>query len=380
LRADTTRIYEFKTLLRERIPDVVFLPQLFRQAGYFTAGMGKVFHDMRQSDAKISWDFYQDKMGDDAQEAAAVKKRYSYAQGKRPFEWTKLDGPGDKTRDGITARGIAKLMEDQAKAGKPFFVAAGFHNPHLPWTAPAKFFDLYPAARVPIPKEPRLANIPALALMTELTGNPAPASRAEAMAAYYACISFMDSQVGVLFETLDRLQLWDDTIVVLISDHGYHLGDHEGLWAKLTAFEQAARVPLIIAAPEFPRGKSSPRIVELVDLYPTLAELCNLQLPSPRRGAGQGGSEGKSLTPLLRAADAPWDRPAYIMVHHEGVEGKSVRTSRWRYTEWDEGKKGAELYDHDHDPGEYVNLVRDARYAAAVGELKQLLRRGEKGR
>jgi len=366
LRPETTGIFDFQTLLRSRMPNVVFLPQLFRQNGYFTAGMGKIFHDMRQSDAKISWDVYEDKMGEDAQEAAAVKKRYSYPQGKRPFEWTKLDGSGEKTRDGITARGIAKFMEDKAKAGKPFFVAAGFHNPHLPWTAPAKYFDLYPPERIPNPKAPPLKNIPAIALMTELTGNPAPRSRTEAMAAYYACISFMDAQVGVLLDTLDRLQLWDDTIVVLISDHGYHLGDHNGLWAKLTVFEQAARVPCIIAAPGHGKGKSSSRIVELVDILPTLAELCGLKKPARL--------EGKSLVPLLKQGNAPWDRPAYIMVHHHGALGKSVRTSRWRYTEWDDGKKGAELYDHDRDPGEYDNLARNPAHAGAIGELKQLLR------
>ena len=371
LRPETTGIFEFKTLLRERIPDVVFLPQLFRQGGYFTAGMGKIFHDMRQGDVEKSWDFYQDKMGDDAQEAAAVKKRYSYPQGKRPFEWTKLDGAGEKTRDGTTARGIAKFMEDKAKAGKPFFVAAGFHNPHLPWAAPAKYFDLYPPERMPNPKEPPLKNIPTIALKTELTGNPEPKSRAEAMAAYYACISFMDSQVGILLDTLDRLQLWDDTIVVLISDHGYHFGDHDGLWAKLTAFELAARVPLIIAAPGHGRGKSSSRIVELVDIYPTLAELGGLKKPARL--------EGKSLVPLLTQGNAPWDRPAYLMVHHDGVEGKSVRTSRWRYTEWDEGKKGAELYDHDRDAGEFNNLAQNPLHAGAVAELKQLLRSKKSG-
>ena len=150
-----------------------------------------------------------------AQEAAAVKKRYSYQEGERPFEWTRLDGPEEKTRDGITARKIAQLMEEKTKEGKPFFLAAGFHKPHLPWTAPAKYFDLYPVERIPKPQDPPLKDIPAIALMTELTGNPAPQSRTEAMAAYYACISFMDAQVGVLLETLDRLKLWDNTIVLL---------------------------------------------------------------------------------------------------------------------------------------------------------------------
>lgn len=367
LYPETTGIFEFQTLLRERIPDVVFLPQLCRQNGYYTAGMGKVFHDERQSDAEKSWDFYRDRMGDDAQEAAAIKRRYSFKEGQRPFEWTRLDGPEEKTRDGITARGIAKLMEEKTKAGQPFFLAAGFHKPHLPWTAPAKYFDLYPEARIPKPKDPPLQNVPAIALMTELVGNPPPKSRTEAIAAYYACISFMDAQVGVLLDTLDRLKLWDDTIVVLFSDHGYHLGDHDGLWAKLTTFEHAARGPLLIAAPGLGKGKSSARLVELVDIYPTVAELAGLAKP--------GRLEGQSLVPLLKQGDARWDKPARIMVHHNDVVGKSVRTERWRYTEWDGGKQGVELYDHDSDPGEYRNLAGERKYADKVAEMKRMLLR-----
>ncbi len=366
LKAETTGIYEFKTLLRERIPDVVFLPQLFRQRGYYTAGMGKVFHDMRQSDAEKSWDFYEDRVGEDAEEEAAIKQRYAYKQGERPFEWTKLRGDGAKSRDGRTARKIAAVMEEKARAGKPFFVAAGFHRPHLPWTAPARFFDLYPPERVSVPKEPELKNVPALALMTELTGNPAPKSRAAAIAAYYACTSFTDEQVGILLDTLDRLNLWDDTVVVFLSDHGYHLGDHEGLWAKLTVFEFACRVPLIIAAPGQGRGTVSPRLVQLIDIYPTLADLCSLEKPARL--------EGKSLMPLLKQADAPWDVPARTMTHHKDVEGKSIRTPRWRYTEWGAGKQGVELYDHTNDPGEYNNLATSPQHAATVAELRRLLR------
>ncbi len=257
-------------------------------------------------------------------------------------------------------------MEEQAKAGKPFFLAAGFHKPHLPWTAPGKYFDLYPVDRIPRPKEPPVKDVPAIALMTELTGNPAPRSRTAAMAAYYACISFMDAQVGVLLDTLDRLKLWDNTVVVLCSDHGYHLGDHNGLWAKLTNFEHAARSPLLIAAPGYGRGKVSPRIVEFVDIFPTVADLCALTKPARL--------EGQSLVPLLKQADARWNKPAHTMVYHKGVPGKSVRTDRWRYTEWDRGKQGAELYDHDNDPDEYTNLAGTPAHARTVQELRKLLK------
>lgn len=371
MRPETTGIFEFQTLLRSKMPNVVFLPQLFRQNGYFTAGMGKVFHDMRQCDREHSWDSYEDRIGEDPQEAAAVKRRYSFKEGERPFEWTRLEGPEAKTRDGRTSRTIARFIEEKAQAGKPFFVAAGFHKPHLPWTAPAKYFDLYSTERIPMPNDPPLKNVPGIALMTELTGNPPPRSRTEAMAAYYACVSFTDAQVGVLLDTLDRLKLWDNTIVVLFSDHGYHLGDHNGLWAKLTTFEQAARTPLLIAAPSFPKGVASSRTVELIDVYPTLAELAGLRAPDKL--------EGRSLTPLLKQGVARWDKPAQTMAHHpfekQEIQGKSVRNERWRYNEWGGGAKGVELYDNDRDPGEYHNLAGDPKYASIVAEMKKLLQR-----
>jgi len=366
LRPETTGIYEFKTLLRETRPSVVFLPQLFRQNGYFTAGMGKVFHDERQSDREISWDFYQDGRPADPAEDAALKERYNHPEGNRPFTpFTRLTGPEERTRDGATSRKLADEMTRCARAQKPFFVAAGFHKPHLPWTAPTKYYDLYRDRPIAEPRDPAIEGIPAIALETELVGNPAP-PRAEAIGAYYACISFIDAQVGLLLETLDREKLWDNTIVVLFSDHGYHLGDHGGLWAKFTNFDQGVRVPLVIAAPGSAAGRASPRTVELIDVYPTLAALCNLMPPSDLEGA--------SLAPLLKQPDAPWDRPARSMIsHHQGAVGKTVTNERYRYTEWDGGKRGAELYDHQTDPTEYRNLADDPRHAATRTEMKRLL-------
>jgi uncharacterized sulfatase len=166
------------------------------------------------------------------------------------------------------------------------------------------------------------------------------------------------------------LRLWDNTIVVLFSDHGYHLGDHNGLWAKLTNFEQAARSPLLIAAPGYQKGKASVRTVEFVDIYPTVAELGGLEKPARL--------EGESLVPLLKQADARWDKPARTMVYHKDVLGKSVRTERWRYTEWDGGKQGVELYDHERDAGEYHNLAGEPQYAETVSAMKRLLHRSLK--
>ena len=186
------------------------------------------------------------------------------------------------------------------------------------------------------------------------------------MAAYWACISFVDAQIGLVLDSLDRLDLWKNTVVVLYSDHGYHLGEHGGMWHKMSVFEESARVPLIIAAPAFPAsGQACPRIVELVDVYPTLVDLCGL--PAAKN------LEGQSLRPLLQDPNAPWTDAAYTQVVHDDIVGRSVRTARWRYTEWDQGRHGLELYDHDADPHEYVNLANDPSTAEVRAELSRLL-------
>ncbi len=367
-RPETTGIFELVTPPRTAMPDAVFLPQLFRQQGYYTARYGKIYHDGR--DDKLSWDLSEEPEFLDPHEDAITKRRYANAPGSRTPDWQALDLPDEKTRDGHSARQIARLMEEKSKAGKPFFLAAGFRKPHLPWAAPKKYFDLYPPSKIQVPPDLPQHNIPSVALMTELFGAAQPSSRAEAIAAYYANISFMDAQVGVLLDTLDRLKLWDNTVVVLFGDHGFHLGDHGGLWAKLTLFEQSARTPLIIAAPKIKGGKFSPRVVELLDLYPTITQLCQLQPPSPQ--------EGRSLVPLLQQPNLTWSHAAYTMVIHEvggeKIEGKSVCNERWRYTEWEAGRQGIELYDHKSDPREFTNLAKEARYAKTVLTMKKLLR------
>jgi uncharacterized sulfatase len=193
-----------------------------------------------------------------------------------------------------------------------------------------------------------------------------PDQARECKLAYYASISFVDAQIGRVLDALDRLGLRENTIVVFWSDHGYLLGEH-GLWFKQSCFEESARVPLIIASPATKQaGKTCARTVELIDLYPTLADLAGLKPPK--------GLEGVSLRPLLENPAAPWTRPAFTQVQRGGFPGHSVRTERWRYTEWDSGAKGAELYDHAADPQELHNLAADPGHAATVAELKALLK------
>jgi hypothetical protein len=198
----------------------------------------------------------------------------------------------------------------------------------------------------------------------------AAAASRQFLRCYYAGVTFMDAQVGKLLEALDRLGLAENTIVVLIGDHGYHLGEH-GWWNKNTLFEMSCRPPLIVAVPGSKgQGKSCARLVEFVDLYPTLTELCGLKTPVKL--------EGTSFRPLLHEPERPWKKAAFTQVQRGKVAGYTVRTERWRYTEWDGGKAGVELYDHNSDPGEYHNLAAEPQYAMTVEEMRKLLRAGWK--
>ncbi len=371
-RPETAGVYSLGTAARTALPDAVMLPQFFRQRGYFTAGAGKVFHNAKGSDA-ASWDSYDDGPTDDPEEKAAIESRYGTggaAGDGRPSSHV-LTSDGARTRDGRNVRTVLRLMEEKAREGKPFFLAAGFHKPHLPWTAPKRFFDLYsPGALTPRP-EPALRDVPPIALQTELSGFPQPDSREAAIRGYYACVSFTDDHVGMLLTQLERLDLWKNTIVVLVSDNGFHLGDHGGLWAKLSAYDAATRVPLIFAGAGVPEGRVVTAPVELLDIFPTLAELSRAPAPS--------GLEGQSLVGLMRGT-VTTRLPASTMVFHydaarrSDVLGRTVVTENWRYTEWDGGRFGRELYVRADDPQEYRNRAGDTALAAAVQAGEAVLR------
>jgi len=273
-------------------------------------------------------------------------------------------------------------MENAAHESRPFFVAAGFRRPHSPYIAPQKYFSLYDANKLTPRSGPpeHLKNIPDLALTYRLGEAKFPEKQpGEPMAAYFAAISFMDAQVGVLLEALDRLKLWDNTIVVFHSDHGYHLGEHGGLWHKMCLFKETTRVPLIVAVPGKQHGVISPRLVELVDVFPTLCELCGLVPPD--------GLEGCSFAPLVNEPRRDWKKAAFTVVSRgKNIDatkaldptkmGRTLFTGRWRYTEWHDGS--SELYDHDADPFEYLNLARDASQTQEREALRTLLHEGWK--
>jgi uncharacterized sulfatase len=247
----------------------------------------------------------------------------------------------------------------------------------VPLRAPKRFFDLYEPDKIPLaedfaPTPTADKSVPIYALRDNLDlffEERVTAQRArEAIAAYYACTSFMDEQLGHVLDALERLKLRDHTIIVLWGDHGWHLGE-KGMWAKGTLFEPSAHAPLLIVDPRRSTGgQACARVVEFVDVYPTLVELCGTRMPP--------GLEGKSLVPLLDNPAAPWQRPAFTLVAREDWLGRSVRTERWSYTEWDEGRRGVELYDLQADPHELKNMAKDPALASTVTELKRLLHKG----
>jgi iduronate 2-sulfatase len=394
LRPDQTGARDNAFVFRRKNPDVVTMPQLFQNNGYFVARVGKLYHygvpnqiGTDGLDDPPSWQKVINPKGRDKDDEDKIFS----IDGKRSFggtlSWLAADGTDEEQTDGMTAEAAIGLLEQQRD--KPFFLAVGFFRPHTPYVAPKKYFEMYPPDLVPLAKMPPddRQDIPDAALPVKNANYGLDEkTQREAVQAYFASITFMDQQVGKLLDALDRLQLRDNTIVVFHSDHGYHLGEH-GLWQKQSLFEESARVPLVISAPEMKAaGQASPRIAELVDLYPTLVELCGLKPPE--------NLPGKSLAPLLAKPDAEWDKVAVTQVFRGGgtggkakaggkggepstvpvgFQGYSVRSERYRYTEWDGGRRGLELYDHQNDPRELKNLADQAEMAGVVKELKEKL-------
>nr|MCU0247932.1 sulfatase [Bryobacter sp.] len=284
--------------------------------------------------------------------------------------WEAVDDE-EKLADYRTASRAIEYLE-QRPADQPFFLACGFLKPHVPLIAPKKYFELYDAAKMPLPEDfaPLPSGTgPAYRSNFDLFINrqATPELAREALRAYYACVSFTDAQVGRVLAALDRLKLRDDTAIVLFGDHGWHLGE-KGMWSKMSLFEASTRVPMMVSAPGMARGKGCARTVELIDLYPTLSDLCGLRAPQ--------NLEGRSLRPLLDNPSAAWDKPAYTFITRAKVNGATVRDERYRYTEWEAGREGRELYDHSNDPMESRNLADQPAHAATVARMQSLLRKG----
>jgi iduronate 2-sulfatase len=375
LRPDTTRVFNLGYHFRTELPNVVTLPQMFRNKGYYAARVGKIYHYGNPGqigtsglDDPPSWQEVVNPAGRDHTLLEPEIINYTPRRGLGAAMCLLIDtkGTDEEHTDGKVATEAIRLLESHAK--EPFFLAVGFYKPHTPYVAPKRYFDMYRLDEISLPSADReqTKDVPRPALASTRPwpyfGVTTDQAR-ECKRAYYATISFVDAQIGRVLDALDRLKLADNTIIVFWSDHGYHLGEH-GLWMKQSCFEESARVPVIIVAPGCAAGKVCPRTVELVDLYPTLADLAGLKPPENLAGV--------SLRPLLNQPAAEWSRPAFTQVQRGDFPGHSVRTQRWRYTEWDGGAKGVELYDHDADPKELHNLAADPQHADIVAEMKSL--------
>ena len=384
LRPDTTRVHDLVTDFRTVLPDVLTLPQLFKKNGYLTARVGKIYHYGNPGqigtsglDDPASWDVFVNPRGIDKDEETQLTNLTPARGLGSALAYYASPAPDEAHTDGKVAEETIALLEKNKD--RPFFIGAGFYRPHCPFIAPRKYFDLYPIDRIPIPKT---AGDPLTDPLARWFTTPAhwgvnTDGQREAIRAYYASITFLDANVGRVLDALDRLKLTDNTIVVFMSDHGYFLGER-GQWMKQSLFERSARAPLIVAGPGVTaRNRATSRIVEFLDIYPTLADLARLSAPA--------GLHGRSLAPLLRNPRAEWPHAALTQVRRGAVPktgappatfmGYSVRTEKWRYTEWDEGKRGVELYDEVADPDELRNLGADPKHSRTVAEMRELLRR-----
>lgn len=357
LRPSTTGIYLnrpwFRTTKRNR--DRVTLPQYFREQGYVTLTTGKIYHGSRVDEASF------EVVGPRPGQRQKIDERLVDIEGTRSGLWDY--GPQqyaeEKFGDFVDASWAIEQLE--AKHEKPFFLAVGLYRPHVPWYAPQRFFDERPVDDVQLPKvqDDDRKDLPTAAI--DLTNNPTPPAHdwfvsqhqwKPAVQAFLASTSFTDAQVGRMLAAIDKSKYSQNTIVVLFSDHGFHLGEKQR-WAKQSLWERSTHVPFIICRPGQTEGQRCSRPVELLSIYPTLLELCGLP---PREDL-----EGVSLLPLLENPEAEWDHPAITTYHRNN---HAVRSEHFRYIRYADGSE--ELYDHRDDPREWNNLAGDAKYADLI--------------
>jgi arylsulfatase A-like enzyme len=390
-RPTTSGLYSNREWFGATYPDWVSLPEYFRQHGYASLRSGKVFHGgIDDTDAWTeggetrTWNNPVNLAPPEAISAAEVREHYvrisrqDESRAARSDRWEAVEGEAVRELgDTKVADRAIEFIRRSKGSGKPFFIACGFSKPHTPFVAPKEFFDLYHTDSIPL--SPDFASLPMIPV-----GFPAGAIRPKnadlfisriaspeearsMIRAYLACVSYVDWNVGRVLAELERQGLNERTIIIFWSDHGYQLGE-KGKWSKAgSLWEQGAHVPFIIFDPRAKgNGQTSPRVVELVDIYPTLIDLCSLP-------ASQN-PDGVSLKPLLDNPAAKWERPAYTVwnEHGKGITGVAVRTERWRYAEFFGHGQGAYLTDPQADPHELHNLVNEPEYKNIVAELHRL--------
>lgn len=391
----TTRIYSIGPFLRETMPDIVTLPQHFKNNGYFTRSLGKVYHvgiDDPDSWSVPSWQSKVSRVGPRGDSLVKKYRDGMQASGKEipkkgkgaaNYAVPAFDDPDvgdDDLLDGDTTKNAIESLKDlAAKKERPFFLAVGYANPHVPWIAPKKYWDLYRRADIPLPdnryvprKAPEFAaksgqdfmwygNVPEDKVITDEFGR-------ECLHGYLAAISYVDALVGRLIAALDASPAAKDTVVILWSDHGYYMGEHNWWGSKHNNYEGATRAVLMVSVPgQKHPGSKTKALTDFVDIYPSLSDICGLPKPV--------GTEGRSFAPLLDdPAAAPKDR-AFSFYPMGGHLGVAMRTDRWRFVEWTKVGEDPvhELYDHQNDPAENENVAGDPKHAALIKELSAKL-------
>jgi uncharacterized sulfatase len=379
LRPESTGVYNNSLDWRGQIPPGhLTLPEYFQANGYETVTCGKIHHHERLFKRAIPGaQEREDRMWN--RKLAIQAKGYvtpprrpgaPRPEGLKPedyisrsLEWGPTGLTDWQQQDGAIAQAVARELKTDRD--RPRYLAVGFHAPHYPLRAPDKYFAWYPLEKIQPAQSPAhdLDDVPVQYSAFNTTDEQwlDEQEKKQVLAAYYACISYVDACVGLLIEALVESGRLDNTVICLWGDHGMHLGEHS-LWRKFTLFEGSTRVPFLIVAPGVsPPGSICKRVVELVDIYPTLADLCGLPVPD--------GLDGISMKPLLQDPDRPWKQAAFSC---KSATRRSLRTERWRYTQWDSPQQ-AELYDHETDPGEFTNLAKDPAYSDVVSELRRLL-------
>lgn len=396
LYPQSSGVIDNKADIRQTRPGTLSMPQFFKENGYWTGSVGKVFHSPRHEHGEVAWNEFHRFNNDELPVVAEARKKFEAENGsvelpKNRKAWrtlekkakSKLDaqtppgyGPSGLTeeqhKDGKNARTVARWLKDNPNGKKPFFITCGIQKPHVPFLAPQKYFDLYPLESIVY--TPEKANlwdkIPRKAINTRFKEfgfeetKENDALRREYMQAYHACVSFIDAQVKIVLDSLKESGQWENTIVIFTSDHGYHLGDHF-LWGKVTLFDIGAKVPFIVHAPGLTKaGTRSEAMVELIDIYPTLAQLTGLTPP--------GHLQGASLRPLLDHPERLGKKNyAYSIVTRGKEMGYALRNQRWRYGKWPDGE---ELYNLTNDPEEKNNLVTKRGLEHRLGEFRRVLK------
>ena len=390
-RPTTSKLYSNREWFGATYPDWVSLPKYFRLNGYDALRTGKVFHGgiddteaWTEGGEERQWSNPVNTAPPSAVTAAEVRQHYvritqqDQARASASDRWEAVEGvAADSLGDTKVADKAIRYIRQSKKSGKPFFIACGFSKPHTPFVAPKKFFDWYQVNDIQLPVD--FASLPMVPVGFPqgsirpknadlfISRSASPRESREMIRAYLACISYVDWNIGRVLEELEKQGLRENTIIVFWSDHGYQLGE-KGKWSKAgSLWEQGTRVPFLILDPRAEgNGKTSPRIVALVDIYPTLADLCNLPTPD--------GMDGVSLKPLLDNPRAAWDRPAYTVwnEHGRGVTGVSVRTEHWRYAEFFGHGAGAYLTDPVNDPHELRNLLNEPEYQDVADKMHRL--------